>query len=136
MSRDGITFGDWVIPDSELEETFDTSGGPGGQHANRNRTAVTIRFDIASSTLPEAVRHRLTSKLGRSVVEATASDSRSQWRNRALARQRIAEVLEQANRVSKPRRATRPSRAAKEKRLEAKRRRSEVKRQRGDTGEW
>jgi len=130
MSKDGITFGQWSIPDSELEETFDTSGGPGGQHANRNKTAVTLRFDIAASSLPEQIRSRLTEKLGRTVVEVTASESRSQWRNRALARQRLAGTLEKAAKPDRPRRPTRPSRASKERRLQAKQHKSEIKKQR------
>jgi ribosome-associated protein len=130
MSHDGITFGEWSIPESELEETFDTSGGPGGQHANRNKTAVTLRLDIADSSLPESVRNRLIAKLGRTVVETTAAESRSQWRNRALARQRLAKMLEQAVKPEKPRRYTKPSLSSREKRLQEKQRRSETKKQR------
>lgn len=136
MSKDGITFDEWSIPEAELEEFFDTSGGPGGQHANRNRTAVTVRFEIIGSSLPEAVQTRLTKKLGKSLIEATASESRSQWRNRAIARQRLAATLEDANRVNKPRRETRPSRSSKEKRLAEKRQKSETKKQRQTPDDW
>jgi ribosome-associated protein len=127
MSRDGVTFGAWSIPESELEETFDTPGGPGGQHANRNRTAVSLRLDISNSSLPESVQKHLIAKLGGALVETTAADSRSQWRNRAIARQRLAALLEQASKRDSPRRPTRPSRASKEKRLHEKQRKSEVK---------
>lgn len=126
---DGITVNGHEIPESEIEERFDTPGGPGGQHANRNATAVTIRFDIASSSLPDGPRERLTSRLGQ-VVETTAGRSRSQWRNRALARKQLASMLGDALADAKPRRATRPSRSSREKRLREKRARSEIKRNR------
>ncbi|HEY5890368.1 MAG TPA: alternative ribosome rescue aminoacyl-tRNA hydrolase ArfB [Acidimicrobiia bacterium] len=130
MSKDGIKFGQWSIPPSELEESFDTSGGPGGQHANRNKTAVTIRFDIAHSSLPESVRDNLIRHLGKSAIETHSSESRSQWRNRATARHRLTAILEDASRTAKARRRTRPSRASKDKRLHEKRRKSEIKEQR------
>jgi ribosome-associated protein len=136
MSRDGITFAGWQIPESQLEETFDTAGGPGGQHANRNRTAVTIRFDVEGSDLPDDLKRRLRSALGKPYAEATSSDSRSQWRNRALARQRLSAVLTEAARVEKKRKKTRPSFSSKQRRLEQKRRRSEKKRQRRAPDEW
>lgn len=125
---DDLTVGDFTIPDDELEEDFTTSGGPGGQHANRSNTAVEIRFDLrATSAFPDDVRDRLVSRLG-PVVSATSSESRSQWRNRALARKRLAERLEEAIRPAKRRRPTKPSAAARRRRLESKRRRSEKKR--------
>ncbi len=130
MSKDGIRFGKWSIPPSDLEESFDTTGGPGGQHANRNKTAVTIRFDIARSSLPESVREGLIKHLGKPAIETHSSESRSQWRNRALARQRLEAILEDASRTAKPRRRTRPTRASKDKRLQEKRRKSEIKEQR------
>ena len=126
---DGIKVSGHEIPESELEERFDTPGGPGGQHANRNETAVTIRFDIASSSLPEEPREKLVRRLG-PVVETTASRSRSQWRNRSVARKQLVSILEKALIEAKPRRATRPSRSARERRLQEKRARSEIKRNR------
>jgi ribosome-associated protein len=113
----------------ELEERFDTSGGPGGQHANRTETVVTLRFDISASSLPEDVRQRLTHKLG-DVIEVRAGDTRSQSRNREIARLRLAERLERALVTPKPRRRTRPTRAARERRLAEKAVRSEKKRHR------
>lgn len=135
MSQEGIKFGKWDIPEGDLEESFDTSGGPGGQHANRSATAVTLRFDLEASSLPEDVIARLTGRLGKSVVVVTASESRSQWRNRALARQRLVETLEKASKPRPKRRKTKPTRASKERRLEEKRRRSEIKKKR-QTPEW
>lgn len=127
MSQDGITVGKWVVPESDIEERFETSGGPGGQHANRTKSEVIIRFDIAASSLPAEVRQKLEARLGSTVV-ATAADSRSQWRNRAIARKRLAARLEGGLAEAPERRATRPSKAAKQRRMNEKRARSEKKR--------
>lgn len=123
----GVRFGRYEIPEHELDETFETSGGPGGQHANRSSTAVRLRFPVLTSSLPEDVRHALVEKLGEQ-VEITAADSRSQFRNRAIARKRLAEKLEEALVPEAPRRPTRPTRASRRRRLAAKRARSEKKR--------
>jgi ribosome-associated protein len=136
MSRDGVAFGEWGIPETELEERFDTSGGPGGQHANKNETAVTLRLDLRSTSLPDHVADRLIGKLGNPIVEVTAADSRSQWRNRTVARQRLAEVLEEANKPRARRRRTKPTRASKQRRLVEKRHRSEIKRNRRSPEGW
>lgn len=131
---DDLIVGRYRVPDTELEEVFSTSGGPGGQHANRSQTAVEIRFDVsASEAFPAAVRDRIVTKLGALVV-VTSAESRSQWRNRALARQALAARLEEATRVEKPRRRTRPTRASKRRRLDAKRRQSEKKQMRRRPG--
>ncbi len=120
---------DWIIPGAELEERFETSGGPGGQHANRNETAVRLRFRVDESSLPTDVKEKLASRLG-NVVEVSASGSRSQHQNREKARQRLAERIEEALADSKPRKQTRPTRASKNKRLTEKKARSDVKKQR------
>jgi ribosome-associated protein len=124
---DGLDIGRYTIPAEELEEMFETSGGPGGQHANRSATAVRLRFDVSASSLPEEVRNRLTGRLG-AVVEVTASQSRSQFRNRALARQRMREKLEKAMKPKPKRRPTKPTRASKRRRIVDKRARGEKKR--------
>jgi ribosome-associated protein len=129
VTGDGITVGGWLIPESELEERFDTSGGPGGQHANRNETAVTLRFNVDDSSLPADVREKLIRRLG-SWVEVTAADTRSQWRNREVARERLILRLEGALVDPKPRKKTKPSKRAREQRLAEKKARSEVKQQR------
>jgi ribosome-associated protein len=129
VTPDAIEVGEWSIPESEIEERFDTSGGPGGQHANKTETAVTIRFDIAQSSLPEPVRERLIRRLG-AVLEVSASDTRSQWRNREIARERLIERLQEALVVKKPRKRTKPSKAAQERRLAEKKARSETKKAR------
>ena len=127
MIGEGITVGRWLIPESEIEERFETSGGPGGQHANRSETAVTVRFQIDASSLPDEVRDRLSRRLGPQ-VEVTASDTRSQWRNREIARERLTEMLERGLVEPKQRRKTKPTRKARERRIAAKKARSELKR--------
>jgi ribosome-associated protein len=82
------------------------------------------------------VADRLIGKLGNPIVEVTAADSRSQWRNRTVARQRLAEVLEEANKPRARRRRTKPTRASKQRRLEEKRHRSEIKRNRRSPKSW
>ncbi len=126
MIGEGVAFGDWVIPESELEERFDTSGGPGGQHANRNETAVTLRFQIGGSSLPVSVQEKLTRRFG-DKVEVIAAETRSQWRNREIARDRLAERLEAALVDAKPRKKTKPTKKAREERLSEKKARSDVK---------
>lgn len=123
---DDLDIGRYTIPAAELEESFVTSGGPGGQHANRSETAVQLRFDIASSSLPEDVRSKLLDRIGEH-AEVTASDSRSQFRNRALARQRLQEKIEKALIDPPKRRRTRPTRASKRRRLEEKKARGRTK---------
>lgn len=124
-----------VIPQSELTWRFSASGGPGGQHVNTSNTRAEVRFDIAGSpTLSPAVRARLLDRLGDSVA-VTASDRRSQLRNRELAVERLAARLRAALRVDAPRRPTRPTMGSKRRRLDAKRRqgqRKQGRRVRGD----
>lgn len=136
MILPGVFVGDWEIPDDELEETFDTSGGPGGQHANRNRTAVTLKLDLASSSMPAEMSERIRKRLGGDVITVTAGDSRSQWRNRAVARARLKSTLDDALRVTKPRKPTRPTRASKKRRAAEKRKRSEIKQNRKPPDSW
>ena len=119
-----------VIPYDELEWRFTTSGGPGGQHANRSSTRVEVRFDVrASSSLGPRQRARLLERLG-PVARAGAGEARSQSRNRDVALGRLAERLADALRVQPARVATRPSAGAVARRIEAKRRRGERKRER------
>lgn len=126
---DDLIVGGLTIPGTDLEERFETSGGPGGQHANRSSTAVRLRFDIASSSLPGEVREKLVARLGR-VVEVSASESRSQYRNREKARSRLAEVIESGLAETPRRKATKPTKAAGERRLAEKRARADLKRRR------
>lgn len=119
-----------VIPADELELRFTPSGGPGGQHANRSNTRVELTFDAASSSaFTDAQRSRVVRRLG-PVVRVVADDERSQTRNRALAMERLRERVAAALVVPKRRRPTKPSRGAKERRLQEKRQQSERKRDR------
>jgi ribosome-associated protein len=116
------------IPRSEIELRFSRSSGPGGQHAQKSDTRVEAVFDVeASSTLSEAQKRRVLAKAG-PVLRAVAQDERSQWRNRELALERLAETLREALRVQRRRRATKPSKVAFERRLEGKHRRSKTTR--------
>jgi ribosome-associated protein len=115
------------IPRRELAVSFHASGGPGGQHANKAATRVELVFDVvASAALSEAQRRRLIAELGPS-VRVVADDERSQARNRALAEKRLVERLADALRVKRPRTATRPTRASKERRIQTKKQRSQTK---------
>ncbi|HSG79419.1 MAG TPA: alternative ribosome rescue aminoacyl-tRNA hydrolase ArfB [Acidimicrobiia bacterium] len=131
---DPLAVGPITIPPAELEWRFDTSGGPGGQHANRSATRVELSWDLAKSpSIDDGVRSRLLKRLGHraadGVVRVASAESRSQWRNRAIARSRLAGLLADALAPPPaPRKSTKPSRAAKRRRLEAKRRRGETKR--------
>jgi ribosome-associated protein len=116
------------IPRAEIELRFSRSSGPGGQHAQKSDTRVEAVFDVeTSSALTETQKRRVVAKAG-PVLRAVAQDERSQWRNRELALERLAEELREALRVPRRRRPTKPSRAAAERRLDQKRRRGETKR--------
>jgi ribosome-associated protein len=111
----------------EVAVRFETSGGAGGQHANRSHTRVELTFDAATSpSLSAAQRERIVSKLGR-VVSAGAADSRSQSRNRELALWRLGKKLAAALHVDPPRRPTRPTKASVRRRLDTKRQTGERK---------
>ena len=123
----------WLPPESELEEKFVLTGGPGGQHVNRTETGVQLRFNVSeSSFLKPAIKARLLVLAGRradaaGVIMIEARSSRSQYRNREQARIRLAELIEKASNPPRKRVKTRPTRAAKKKRLRAKRHRSNLK---------
>jgi len=124
-----------AIPQREIELRFSRSSGPGGQHAQKSETRVEALFDVeASGALSDVQKRRVIAKAG-PVLKAIAQDERSQWRNRELAVERVIESLREALRVERKRRPTKPSKAARERRLEGKRRRAAVKRLRRPPGE-
>ena len=117
-----------LLPLAEIDFRFSRSSGPGGQHANRSETRVEALFDVeASSALSQTQKRRVVSRAG-PVIRAVAQDERSQWRNRELAVERVAAQLRDALRIERVRKATKPTAASREGRLEEKRRRSETKR--------
>jgi ribosome-associated protein len=113
---------------SEIAFRYSRSSGPGGQHAQKSSTRAEAIFDVeGSAALSPAEKRRVLERAG-PVLRAVAQDERSQLRNRELAADRIVEQLREATRVRRPRKATHPSAAAREQRLEETRRRGETKR--------
>jgi ribosome-associated protein len=127
---------DLLLPLAELDFRATRSGGPGGQHVNTSSTRIELWWDIrASPALTDEQRTRLLARLAARLdsegrLRIVASESRSQLRNREAATARLREVVAAALAVAKPRKRTRPSRAAKAARVDAKRRRSATKRDR------
>lgn len=128
---------DIAIDEGELSFEFVHAGGPGGQHVNKSSTAVQLRWDVRHSpSIPEPVRQRMLrlaanriTKEGELIIEAR--EHRSQDRNRAVAVQRLADLVRRAARRPKKRRPTKPTRASKERRLSQKRRHADKKQLRG-----
>lgn len=126
----------YQIPDAELSFRATRSGGPGGQHVNQSSTRVEVRWQVTTSpSLTDEQRERLLEKLSsridsRGFLRVVAEEHRSQLRNREAAVTRLNELVRSALKKPKPRKKTKPSAAAKRKRLEAKRQRSIQKQQR------
>jgi ribosome-associated protein len=122
------------IDESELIENFVRSSGPGGQNVNKLSTAVQLRFDVRQSpSLPNDVAIRLMRIAGSrmtkdGVLVITAQNHRTQERNRAEAQERLIAMIQEAAVRPVPRRATKPTKASKQRRIEGKKHRSSVKR--------
>jgi ribosome-associated protein len=140
MSMD-VTVRGRVIPPEALQWRFSRSPGPGGQSVNTTESRAELSFDLAGTdVLPPELKERalraLAGRLTGGVITVTASEHRSQLRNREAAAERMSALLTEATAPPPPpRRPTRPSRAARERRLADKQRRSEVKRLRRPAGE-
>ncbi len=125
-----------VIPDTDLSFAFVRASGPGGQNVNKVSSAVQLRFDMQGSTaLSDAVKSRLRVLAGRRVTDdgailIIARNQRSQDHNRREALERLAELIQRALIVPKTRRATKPTRASRERRLEGKSRQQQIKQRR------
>ena len=125
-----------VLDERELEERFVRASGPGGQNVNKVSTAVELRFNVRASSLAADIKERLLVLAGNrmtseGILLIDSREHRTQAQNRDAARARLVALLQHAAKRPKTRRATRPRKAAKEKRLATKKRRGEVKSLRG-----
>jgi ribosome-associated protein len=131
----------YVVPEAELEVRATRAGGPGGQHVNKASTRIEAVWDVrASPSLSDERRSRLLTQLearldSRGRLRVVSDASRSQRRNLETAVSRLREIVQQALVVPKIRKATRPTRASAERRLDAKRRRARQKRERSHPGD-
>jgi ribosome-associated protein len=129
-----------VVPEWELQWRFSRSGGAGGQHVNTSSTRVELVFDVVNtsalgSVLKQRALERLENQLVDGCVVIVASERRSQFQNRVLARERLTDLLRAA--LAPPprkRRPTRPTLSSKKERVNTKRKRGEIKRGRGRPG--
>ncbi|MFD6951250.1 peptide chain release factor 1 [Nocardiopsis sp. TSRI0078] len=133
---EGLTVGSVTVPADALTWRFSRSSGPGGQHVNTSDTRVSLSLDVAActslgSTRRQRALERLQGRLVDGVLTVTVQTHRSQARNRVEARERMADLLAEATAPpARERRATRPSRRARQRRVDAKKRRSAIKRSR------
>jgi len=124
-----------AIEEREIEELFVRASGPGGQNVNKVASAVELRFDVGASSLPSEVKERLRALAGNrvnadGVLVIDSREHRTQARNREAARQRLVDLITQAAKRARRRKATKPRPAARERRLESKKLRGNVKERR------
>lgn len=134
-----IDIGGLTIPERALTFKFVRASGPGGQNVNKVATAAQCRLDLDAAGIEGTLRHRLEAIAGKRLTNAgeivvSADTHRTQARNREAALMRLATLIEEAAAEPRPRRPTRPSAGAREKRLQDKRRRGEMKKRRGRIG--
>ena len=128
----------YSIPADEIEYQSIRASGPGGQHVNKTSSAIHLRFDLHASSLPEVWRERLLQAADRrissdGIIVIKASSHRSQEKNREDARLRLQQLIQSVTTTPKKRRPTRPSRGARQRRMDSKRKRSQTKALRGKT---
>ena len=129
------------IPESEIEFSAFRASGPGGQNVNKVSSAIHLRFDVRSSSLPDAVKAKIlrmrdTRISTEGVVVIKAQKFRSQEKNRLESLVRLDELLQKSQHVETPRRQTRPSRSSVRKRLEGKKKQGSVKKNRGKVNDY
>jgi ribosome-associated protein len=130
----------FTVPSGELELRASRASGPGGQHVNKAATRIEVVWDVAASpTLSDTQRRLILTRLANRIdkegkLHVVSDEHRSQWRNREAATARLETLVHDALKPRKRRRKTKPSRAAREKRLREKRERADKKRRRGPAG--